>query len=70
MGPFGRGYSFPGTAHSGHRAEPEFQSWTQEGIGAPADLMNPQDYPLVAICIHCRDVIRTENMMRDWEHIN
>jgi len=32
--------------------------------------MNPQDYPLVAICIHCRDVIRTENMMRDWEHIN
>lgn len=38
--------------------------------GLPADLMNPLDYPVEAVCLECGKPIRTEHFYSPaWQHI-
>lgn len=35
---------------------------------AAADLMRPDHYPVEAICVECRGIIRSENYHDGWVH--
>ncbi len=34
----------------------------------PASLLNPLDYPVVAVCAPCGHPVRAETLYSDWEH--
>jgi hypothetical protein len=38
--------------------------------GQPADLKNPLHYPVVAVCLNCGQLIRTERwLLSEWRHV-
>lgn len=36
--------------------------------GAPADLLNPADYPVEAVDDECGEVVRSESITSGWTH--
>jgi hypothetical protein len=34
----------------------------------PASLLNPLDYPVIAVCAPCGHLVRAETLYSDWEH--
>lgn len=42
---------------------------TKPGFGAaPADLTNPEDYPVEAIDAECGEMVRSEHIAAGWTH--
>jgi len=51
-----------------HRITPAEGS-AHRADGRPADLLNPLDYPVTAVCLACGRPIRVERMMySEWKH--
>ena len=51
------------------RAAPVADSWYEEGTGLIAILEREFAYPVVAVCRHCHEGIRREDLAAEWEHV-
>ena len=55
---------------TGHTATPVTGTYTVEDGGAPARLLYPEDYPVLAECKICHGTIRLDFMMQmEWRHV-
>jgi hypothetical protein len=48
---------------SGHEIIPEYGSARRVRDGEPADLTNPTDYPMIAVCLTCQRPIRCDGWL-------
>jgi len=54
----------------GHEIIPKPGTARSVRSGEPADLKNPLDYPVQAVCLVCGQPIRTERwLLAEWRHI-
>jgi hypothetical protein len=53
---------------SRHEILPAKDSARSERNTKPASLLNPLDYPVVAVCAPCGHLVRAETLYSDWEH--
>ena len=54
----------------GHEIIPKPGTVRSVRSGEPADLKNPLDYPVKAVCKTCGQLIRTERwLLAEWRHI-
>ena len=51
-----------------HEILPAKASARSERSTKPASLLNPLDYPVVAVCAPCGHLVRAETLYSDWEH--
>jgi hypothetical protein len=51
-----------------HEILPAKDSARSERSTKPASLLNPLDYPVVAVCAPCGHLVRAETLYSDWEH--
>jgi hypothetical protein len=51
-----------------HEVLPVKDSARSERSTKPASLLNPLDYPVVAVCAPCGHPVRAETLYSDWEH--
>lgn len=54
---------------AGHPPQPKVGTWTRKSDGAPADLFQKSDYPLVGVCMHCEGPIYVESFIDQWKHV-
>ena len=54
---------------SSHPITPKLGTARRGKDGEAADLLNPPDYPIIAICLECGELIRAENFHADWQHL-
>jgi hypothetical protein len=54
-----------------HAITPKPGTVTRERDGAPADLMDRADYPVLATCVTCDRPVWCERMyLAEWEHVD
>lgn len=56
------------TSSEHHGAEPEFLTWTRVSDGGLADLTIRKEFPVIAICVYCRQCIYSELSVSKWTH--
>jgi hypothetical protein len=70
MGNHGLGWYGRSMALAGNHAITPVRGSARRVDGTPADLMNPRDYPVEALCLECGGPIRTEQFYSPgWDHI-
>lgn len=53
-----------------HAITPKLGTVTRERDGKPGDLMNRDDYPVLAVCVVCERPVRCERMyLAEWVHV-
>jgi hypothetical protein len=58
------------SSSTGHEIIPEHGSARRERDGEPASITRPTDYPILAVCLTCRQPIRCEGwLLGEWAHI-
>lgn len=56
-------------AQRNHDITPLRGSCIRAEDGVPADLFKPWDYPILAQCIACGGIVRTEHFYARWDHV-
>lgn len=52
-----------------HEIQPVKDSWYTQ-LGKPANLLNPFDYPIEAVCKTCSKPIVAKSLIADWVHFS
>ena len=54
----------------GHEILPKADACVRGRDGDPADLLRPDDYPIISVCCRCGRPVRCERwLMGEWRHL-
>jgi hypothetical protein len=55
---------------TGHEILPDAGACVRGRDGDPADLLHPEDYPIISVCCRCGRPVRCERwLMGAWRHL-